>query len=318
LHSASGSVELVANEIHSGPIRGLNRDWFDILKELALRPCGPASLRLILGRVPRADSSDSVEITAYHRIAELVGLGVTIDATRDSARSHSSVSVYDSNGNAATIWRWDWKTPLGPEIDGLHRSRIGREKEALDSLEPATSTSVVSLPALREFHEFTLEPGTRHNLFSNRLLGRLLRHSISGAVIVDPHILHSKQQSAILEEFVKQLKVNEKALIRVRAGRVRSDERKGNFTSWSEQEVEVKAMKVRLNPTPIEVSFPTDGNFVDHDRLIYLGLIDNDTQEERFYKIILGQGLFGFHQSCRRRSHGVWFQVSREEWTRVQ
>jgi ATP-dependent helicase YprA (DUF1998 family) len=318
LQSASGSVELVANEIHSGPIRGLNRDWFDILKELALRPCGPASLRLILGRVPRADSSDSVEITAYHRIAELVGLGVTIDATRDSARSHSSVSVYDSNGNAATIWRWDWKTPLGPEIDGLHRSRIGREKEALDSLEPATSTSVVSLPALREFHEFTLEPGTRHNLFSNRLLGRLLRHSISGAVIVDPHILHSKQQSAILEEFVKQLKVNEKALIRVRAGRVRSDERKGNFTSWSEQEVEVKAMKVRLNPTPIEVSFPTDGNFVDHDRLIYLGLIDNDTQEERFYKIILGQGLFGFHQSCRRRSHGVWFQVSREEWTRVQ
>ncbi|MEY4186338.1 MAG: hypothetical protein RIT02_1372, partial [Planctomycetota bacterium] len=80
----------------------------------------------------------------------------------------------------------------------------------------------------------------------------------------------------------------------------------------------VKAMKARLNPTAIDVSFPTDGYFVDHDRLVYLGVIDNDTREERFYKIILGQGLYGFHQSCRRRSHGVWFQVPREEWTRMQ
>jgi len=318
LLSASGPVEVVANEIHGGPIRGLNRDWFDILKELALRPCGPGSLHLILGRVPRADSGDPVEITAYHRVAELVGLGVSVHTTKDSARSYSVVSVRDTDGNAKTIWRWDWTMPLGPEVDGLHRSRIGREMEALEAMESTRSTAVVSLPALREFHEFTLEPGARHNLFSNRLLGRLLRHSVTGAVIVDPHILHSKQQSSVLENFVRQLKVTDGCVIKVRAGRVRSDERKGNFTNWQEQDAEVRGLKGRVAPTEVHVSFPTDGAFVEHDRLVYLGVIDNDTREERFYKIILGIGLYGFHESCRRRSHGVWFQVPKEEWTRNQ
>jgi ATP-dependent helicase YprA (DUF1998 family) len=322
LLSASGPVEVIANEIHGGPIRGLNRDWFDILKELALRPCGPGSLHLILGRVPRADSSDPVEITAYHRVAELVGLGVSVHTTKDSARSYSVVSVRDTDGNAKTIWRWDWTMPLGPEVDGLHRSRIGREMEALEALESTTSTAVVSLPALREFHEFTLEPGLRHNLFSIRLLGRLLRHQITGAVIVDPHIFHSRQQSAVLENFVRQLNLVDGAVITVRAGRVRSDERRGNFTNWPEQDAEVRDLQRRLalpeGKVNVSVSFPADGYFVDHDRLVYLGVSDKDTGEKRFYKIILGQGLYGFHESCRRRSHGVWFQVTREEWTRIQ
>ena len=77
-------------------------------------------------------------------------------------------------------------------------------------------------------------------------------------------------------------------------------------------------MKARVAPTTVNVSFPADGSFVDHDRLVYLSLIDNDTREDRFYKIILGQGLYGFHHSCRRRSHGVWFQVPKEEWARMQ
>lgn len=34
----------------------------------------------------------------------------------------------------------------------------------------------------------------------------------------------------------------------------------------------------------------------------------------KFYKIFLGQGLFGFHSACRRRSHGVWFEITETEW----
>jgi hypothetical protein len=126
----------------------------------------------------------------------------------------------------------------------------------------------------------------------------------------------------VLENFVRQLNLVDGAVITVRAGRVRSDERRGNFTNWPEQDAEVRDLQRRLalpeGKVNVSVSFPADGYFVDHDRLVYLGVSDKDTGEKRFYKIILGQGLYGFHESCRRRSHGVWFQVTREEWTRIQ
>jgi hypothetical protein len=62
----------------------------------------------------------------------------------------------------------------------------------------------------------------------------------------------------------------------------------------------------------LTVAFPSDGYFVAHDRVIYLHL--NVQDASRFYKVILGQGLFGFDAACRRRSHGVWFEVEESEW----
>src|SRR5690606_33034154 len=131
-------------------------------------------------------------------------------------------------------------------------------------------------------------------------------------VIIDPHIVHGPQQIAVLEEFLKVLKVTDDAEVIVKAGRVRGDERRGNFASWPEQDAAAKASSAKFASHRLKVTFPSDGYFVDHDRVIYLSTKKPDGNH--FYKIILGQGLFGFHPACRRRSHGVWFEIPEKEW----
>lgn len=311
LMSANGPVSLVTNEIASGPIQGLNHDWFDVLKQLASRPVGADSLTIVLGKVPSA-GSDVSRTLAYHRIAELKALGVKILCCNPVGRQFSTLTVRNSDGALNTIWKWPWTRPLGPEVDVVCRNRLSREQEAHLTLEPGPNTKPLTLPVLREFSEFTLEPGKRHNLFSPQLLGNLLRHDIDGAVIIDPHIIHGPQQTAVLEGFLQSLKVTESAKVIVKAGRVRPDERRGNFTSWSEQNTAAKAIEARFTSHRLKVVFPDDGYFVDHDRVIFLNVKKPDGLH--CYKIILGHGLFGFHSACRRRSHGVWFQVPDAEW----
>jgi hypothetical protein len=51
---------------------------------------------------------------------------------------------------------------------------------------------------------------------------------------------------------------------------------------------------------------------VEHDRVILLHLAYPDCP--RYYRVLLGQGLFGFEAVCRRQSEGVWFRVSGEEF----
>jgi hypothetical protein len=72
-------------------------------------------------------------------------------------------------------------------------------------------------------------------------------------------------------------------------------------------------VKRLLGDLKVEIEFPKDGYFVDHDRIILFDI----HQEQRFVKLILGQGLFGFDAACRRRSYGVWFDIDRAEFERV-
>ena len=88
------------------------------------------------------------------------------------------------------------------------------------------------------------------------------------------------------------LKIVPEIEVKVKASRVRGDERRGNFTSWSEQKKAADDLARRFTTHRLTVAFPSDGDFVDHDRVIYLHLKIQDAS--RFYKIILGQGLFGF------------------------
>lgn len=311
LMSATGPVSLVTNEIRPGTIRGLNRDWFDIFKQLATRPSGSEGLKLILGQVPSA-GSEATSTLAYHRIAELKALGVAVECCDGIGRQSSTLKIQHSDGGVHSVWKWPWSQALGPDVDDVCRSRLGREQEAIDTLEPAPLAKPLALPKLREFNEFTLEPGKRHNFFAPQLLGNLLRHFVAGAIVIDPHILHSKQQISVLEDFLRVLKVTDGAQVKVKAGRVRSDERRGNFTNWSEQQTAAKDLTTRFKSHCLAIVFPDDGYFVDHDRVIYLQLRIQD--KDHFYKVILGQGLFGFHSACRRRSHGVWFEIGKHEW----
>ncbi len=48
LLAAKGRIDLVFDSITPGPIHAFNKDWFDVLKQIAMRPCGPRSLRVVL------------------------------------------------------------------------------------------------------------------------------------------------------------------------------------------------------------------------------------------------------------------------------
>jgi hypothetical protein len=312
LMAATANVSIVVDKIMPDPIPGLNRDWFDVMKQLASRPSGADKVTLILGKVPNV-GSDASDTLAYHRVAELKSLGVNVLSCDRVGRETATLSIFNSDGTLNTVWKWPWNCPLGPEVDGVCRNRLGREQEAAETIDTNPTTSSLTLPILREFNEFTLEPGKRHNFFASQLLGNLLKHFIAGAVIIDPHTLHDPRKIAILEEFLRVLKVTEDAEVIVKAGRIRGEERKGNFTSWSEQDAAAKSITAKFATHRLKVIFPSDGYFVDHDRVIYLSTKKPDGNH--YYKVILGQGLFGFHPACNKRSHGVWFEISEVEWT---
>jgi hypothetical protein len=37
-----------------------------------------------------------------------------------------------------------------------------------------------------------------------------------------------------------------------------------------------------------------------------------ETAAGRYYRVLLGQGLYAFEDDCASRSHGVWFETTRE------
>jgi hypothetical protein len=217
-------------------------------------------------------------------------------------------------GNISSVWRWPW-IGLGPELDQVQQNRLGRQLDASQTIEVLPKSTSIGNRCLREFHEFTLEPGKQHNFFAPKYLGELLRHEVLGAVIIDPHITHNQNQLAILARFLNALRIVEQTQLKVYTGRVRRDEIRGNFTSWQDQDKACLDLQSKFSGINLVIQFPANGHFVDHDRLIYLHV--NDGSRERFFKIILGQGLFGFDAGCRRRSHGVWFEISYEEWDEI-
>jgi len=315
LLAAGGRIAIVLGGLSTGSIRGLNRDWFDILKELALRPCGPEFLKLIIGKAP-VFGSDADSTISYHRISELREMGAQIELAKEGSRQFSNANIFDVAGNIESVWRWPWAIELGPELDGVQQNRLGRLSDAFQTEEPFPRSAPIQYHRLREFHEFTLEPGKQHNFFAPKFLGGLLKHEIRNVIIIDPHITHSGNQIANLERFLSSLRVTDLSKIVVRAGRVRRDEFRGNFASWQDQDHACIELKHRLGSLNLNVEFPVDGYFVDHDRLVYFKLIDENG--ERFFKLLLGQGLFGFDAACRRRSHGVWFEIGSAEWNKAE
>lgn len=311
LQSAPAIVTLVAPEIRPGIIKGLNHDWFDVLKELATRPCGAEKLRLMVQNIPQSGGS-AADSLAYHRIAELQSLGVIVNRVPTRPPAVSSLTVGDNTDEPIVVWQWPWEVPLGPEIDHARRNRLGRERQAFETIEIPSDSSRVSLPQLREFHEFTLEPGIKHNIFSPRFLGNLLRHECRRLLVSDPHIFHGPRQIAILEEFLRCVRPAPTAEYKVRAGRVRGDQFRNDFASWSDQNAAADRLKRALSALKLTFDFPSDGYFVDHDRVLLFEL--QDQGRTSYFKVLLGQGLFGFDVSCRRRSHGVWFEVSSSDF----
>lgn len=316
VRSATGRVEVVADEIRGGALPGHNRDWFDLLKERAIAPGGAALMRVLLTKVPD-ESHSPASALAYHRLQELASLGVRVETITAEQLKSPYLAVYaPATDKPETVWKWATQEVLGPELGDCQRSRLGQAERALAEVTAGFEATPVSFTPLKQFHEFTLEPGVKHNVYAAKLLGDLLRRQVRRMLVVDPHAMHGEVQLEAQQQFLQQVRFTDDGQLILRAGRVRHGGGRRDFQSWADQDRAADDLKSCLSVQRIEVTFPRDNEFVEHDRYLLM-----ETEQEGrpgFYRVLLGQGLFGFHAACRRRSHGVWFEIDRDlfesEW----
>jgi hypothetical protein len=313
LRESVGELLLIARAIEPGVIPGLNRDWFDILKEATLRPCGPASVTLILGELPDPGSVPD-QTLAYHRLAELQGLGVSLRQCTEIAPAVGSLRINGSGTALEGVWCWDWSIPLSPKIDGVRRARLGRESAALAELGPQPGSEPAKLDALKEFHHFVLQPGIQQDPWDISYLGKLLQHPIRQLLLIDPHILCNREKRDILSHFLARIRQAPGLEVRVKTGRSKSGD---EFSDWKVQDRERKSLEDRYSAINLRIHIPERAPLDEHDRPLLVR-----TADDRCYRILLGNGLFGFEAASRKKSEGVWFAISdrdfREEWDRFR
>jgi hypothetical protein len=302
---------LVVDQIKPGVLPGLGQDWFDVLKAVSLRPSGPGQLMIALGTTPGL-GRDPEDVLAYHRLAELQAMGVALRQVVGLA-PESATLVLDSFGpHSARAYRWSWAYPLSPSLVEVQRNRLGREEEVLTELGGPPRTVPVSLPKLRNFHRFTIQAGRGADPAHDDYLGKLLVEPIDRLLMIDPFTTHNDPHVHALDRFLKLLKPSAGAMVRVKTRKIRDDikgrDRGTDFTTV-QQARECRRL-VQAHP---RLSLEVRPTWIDdHDRTILLrngaGLC---------YKVILGQGVYGFEAECRSRTEGVWFEVDDAEFQKA-
>jgi hypothetical protein len=304
LHAASGTVTLCVKSVESGIIPGLNKDWFDVLKAVAYRPCGPQRLTLLIGSSPEPGRDPDATL-AYHRLAELQQLGVDLRlcAGADPEYANLLIDLHDARNGLA--WRWPWTTRLSPSIDGVQRSRLGRAETARQALGATPASTPLRLPELKEFHHFLLQPRIRQDPWDERYLGKVLSQPIHRLMLIDPHFLSGREKRDMLDRFLGRVVVSDRIEVRVKTGRAaKFDE----FHDPRAQDQECRSLETRHRRLKLRILIP-DSLLEEHDRTILI-----QTDDSRAYRILLGQGLFGFEEHCRKSSEAVWFEIGTEEF----
>jgi hypothetical protein len=313
LRETQGQLLLVARSIEPSVIRGMNRAWFDILDEVALRPSGPSSVTLILGELPEP-GSDPARTLAYHRLAGLQARGVSLQRCTGPEPQFGSLRMSSVESPCEGVWCWDWSSPLSPTIDGVRRARLGREIDALDNLGPKPQCQPATLDALKEFHHFVLQPGIQQDPWDSGYLAKILRNPIRQLLLIDPHILCDREKRNILSRFLERVRTAPGIEVRVKAGRSQS---RDEFSDWKVQDRERKALEARHTALKLSIYIPDRAPLDEHDRPLMVRLADG-----RCYRALLGNGLFGFEAVSRKRSEGVLFEISdrgfQEEWNRFR
>ncbi len=172
LGSAEGAVTIDVPEIRSGTLAGLNRDWFDVLNELARRPVGAAALTITL-RFPPDVSQGAAQALAFYQLATLRYLGANVQIRRPTATDPQYAWINIQSATDSSVWRWPWKEgALAPGLPCAERSRFGLAAAAVAEL-PATPAVVrFTAATLVEFHHFTLIPRCQKRPFADEFLGR--------------------------------------------------------------------------------------------------------------------------------------------------
>jgi ATP-dependent helicase YprA (DUF1998 family) len=313
---AQGKVEIAVSAIHSSPVAGLNRDWFDVLTELARRPAGADKLVVRLGRAPDPAAS-AADALAYHALAKLGKLGVRLELVQ-SPPKEAAVVIDRERPSGASAWCWPWARPLGPGLAEVRRSRLGLESQALAQLPGLPQAKELSLIPPVEFRHFTLLPNTDKDFGADQYLGELLRAQLVRLLLIDPHILRSRRDADVLERFLKRLRPVSGCVVRVRAALPRPPRWLGKYDyTDADQGARVKYLLAALGKR-LGLDFDLPGSTLEeHDRILlwHVRLGGDD----RFYRVLLGQGLVAFARFCDRRSEGVVIRIDQpsfeQEWT---
>ncbi len=314
LQAAQGRVEIVVPGIRPGPVAGMNRDWFDILTELARRPAGGASLTLCLGAAP--DPFTRVgDALAHHRLAALERLGVQLSVC-DAAPAEAML-VIDREVAGGSAWRWPWAYPLGAGLAEVRRSRLGRESAALAELPALPPGRPLRLAEPVEFQHFVLLPHVQQHPDEDRFLGPLLRLPLVRLLIIDAHILRSQRDADTLDRFLRRLRLVPGCEVRIKAARPRPLHllSRWDYTD-TQQTARINRLRQELTPR-LNLDFELPASALEeHDRILLWHV--QHAPEDRFYRVLLGQGLIGFERFCNRRSEGVLIRIGRDgfeqEW----
>lgn len=297
--------------VRTGAVAGQNRDWFDVLGELARRPGPGNSLTLRVGAAPDP-ARGAADALAFHQLAALRGLGAGV-VVCDAAPAWATVSV--SGGDpGGSGWRWPWAGgDLAPGLRSAERSRFGAGVAARADLPAAPPGRPFTAPAPAEFHRFTLLPRTQKNFFADEFLGRFRRSETVRLTITDPYAVHSPANAAALRRFLLMLRPAPGCQVRLVTRLVRDTRRHNQDFTVAEQADQVRAIKTQARNSGMALAETLAAALEDHDRT-YLWHVRDDGRDG-YYRLLLGQGLVAFEMSCRSRSEGVYYRITEKEFT---
>ena len=309
LRSTPGPVTLVVPSIRPGLIPGLNRDWFDLLKEAAVRPSSRGHVTIVLGAVPSAEdlfATDAVARAGWPNSNEKGRLFSRPPRPSPRRGWPSARAVRERSCGDGRKTK-----PSAPTCRGPPAPVLAAQAEARAVLDALPSGVAVEFPPTRRFRHFSLAPGKTQDPFDDRYLGEMLRHPIKRLLVVDPYIAISLKKVLILDRFLARLTPTTQGMtLRVRASVAEGTH--GNFHNKPEQEE--KSTKVWGRHAPaiqLELQLSRDGRLKEHDRILLIHVTDG--VRDHYCRVLLGQGLEGFERTCERYSEGVWFDESAED-----
>lgn len=314
---ANQDLTIVARQVVPGIISGASIDWYDVIKRAANR-CGASNVRLVLQNVattaPVSITSDAV---TYLRLAELYTMGVRIESC-ESCPEEAILITNENCQESAVVWKWEGSIPLSPDITRATRTVPGRATEVLPQImTDVLKSTKVQMEAAKEFGHFSLEPtNISRDPCSPQYLGRIFCHPVRRMLVLDPFLLNSQTSIGVLERLLSSLRTVDEAEVKIFANWVRRDPGPYDFQDTVAQKQACRNLESQYaNCLSVETHLESPHRSRQHDRPILV-----ETANGKFYRVLLGQGLFAFSEACRKRSEGVWFSISQvdfeQEWNK--
>jgi len=306
------SLNVFSSELSGNLLEGSELDWFGVFHRWLSRQ--DRSLRIVLNRVPKQTEQAEANYV-HHSLQALAARGVSIETTVQPIR-HAVIVANGTAGEALAVWRFS-SANLATREGRIQRTREGKASQVMNQLELPTETAAAELTTARCFHHFRINPvaGISTPLQSTEYLGELLAKPMKQLLIIDPYIAPGQEQVIDIYRFLVRIHAVSGATVRIRTTEIDPRTRKPwQFNTPVDQQ---QGLEAALRPLKqrfaISINFAADkADFGSHDRPMLWHVIEDG--QSRYYKLLLGYGLYAFSKRCRQASEGAWFEVSEAEF----